>query len=186
MEGTMGEIRMFAGTFAPMYWAYCDGTVLPIANYSALYAVIGTVFGGDGITNFALPDLKGRIPVGTGQGPGLANVVLGQKAGNNNFAITNNELPIHSHGATATFAPKVGLDTGSIVLTSDPTNNFPGQTPSASAIYTATATANVFMGSNPVTMQINPAGNSIPFSIMQPYLGMNYVICTEGIFPSRN
>jgi microcystin-dependent protein len=185
MEGTIGEIRLFAGTFAPMYWNYCDGSLQSIANYNAAYAILGTTFGGDGVNTFAMPDLKGRIAVGTGQGPNLPLINLGDKAGAYQLNLTSNTMPTHTHAATATtVTQKAG--TGKVSLVSDPTNNFMGQTPAATPIFTATPTANVFMGSNSVNVQIGSSGNGLPFSLMQPYLGMNFIVCLEGIFPSRN
>jgi microcystin-dependent protein len=184
MEGYISEIRMFAGNFEPKYWSFCSGQTIAISSNQALFSLIGTIYGGNGTTNFMLPDLRGRVPVGTGTGTNLPTVSLGQSSGTPTVTLTQNQLPTHSHSATASVKPQAG--TGRVTLGCDPTNAFMGQTPSGTAIYTATATDNVFMGSNAVSIQIDNSGNGMPFSIMQPYLGMNYIICLQGIFPSRN
>jgi microcystin-dependent protein len=184
MDGTIGEIRMFAGNFAPLNWNYCDGTRIAIQTNTALYSILGALYGGDGNTYFLLPDLRGRVPVGVGQGTNLPTIALGETNGAYQHTLTNNELTSHTHTATASVTPQAG--TGRVTLVCDPTNAFMGQTPSGTAIYTTTPTANVFMGSNPVAVQIGNTGNSTPFSLMQPYLGMNYVICLYGYYPSRN
>jgi microcystin-dependent protein len=184
MEGYIAEIRMFAGNFEPKNWAFCSGQILAISTNQALFSLIGTYYGGNGVSNFQLPDLRGRVAVGVGPGSNLPPIVLGEQAGKLSATLTQNELPTHTHTATATVTPKAG--TGKVSLVSDPTNNFMGQTPAATPIYTATPTANVFMGSNSVNVQIATAGSGQSFSIMQPYLGMNYIICLYGIFPSRN
>jgi microcystin-dependent protein len=184
MEGTIGEIRMFAGNFAPLSWSFCNGAIIAIQSNSALFSILGTTYGGNGTVNFGLPDLQGRVPVGAGAGAGLPIVDLGDKDGAYQVGLTINELPPHIHTATATVTPKVG--TGKVSLVSDPTNNYMGQTPAATPIYTATPTANVFMGSNTANVQIGLTGSGLPFSLMQPYVGLNYIICMYGTYPSRN
>ncbi len=96
-EPFLGEIRMFSGTYAPRYWALCDGQILDIASYSSLFALIGTTYGGDGRQSFALPDLRGRVPIGYGAGPNLTNRILGEKSGLENINISINEMPEHNH-----------------------------------------------------------------------------------------
>ena len=184
MDGYIAEIRMFAGNFEPMNWLFCAGQTLAIQNYTALYALIGTIYGGNGTTNFMLPDLRGRVPVGTGTGHNLPAVSLGESSGATSVTLTQNQLPTHTHTATATVTPKASTDKLSLV--SDPTNNFLGQTTSTNPIYVASPATTVQMGSSPVNIQIADAGNGLPFSIMQPYIGMNYIICINGIFPSRS
>jgi len=177
MEGTIGEIRLFAGTFAPKYWAFCQGQMLGIAQNTALYSIVGTTYGGNGTTTFALPDLRGRVPVGTGQGPGLPAVSLGKMAGTPNVTLLLSNLPAHSHFLQVSNLP--GDST-------DPSNNFPAVLNDASG---QDATNNGYLASYNTTLNpqaVSVSGNNMPVNIMQPYLGMNYIICMYGIYPSRN
>ena len=191
MEGTIGEIRMFAGTFAPRNWAFCAGQLLSISQNTALFSILGTTYGGNGQTTFALPDLRGRAPIGAGQGPGLTNISLGEVSGTETVTLLTTQMPAHTHTATATV-------TGTVTpqCYSNPGN---GSSPASS--YNAGAAANgpytargqtpdSTMGSSPIAATANVtigiAGNSQPVPIRNPYLGMNYIICLFGIFPSRN
>jgi microcystin-dependent protein len=192
MEGTIGEIRMFAGNFAPRSWAFCNGQLLSIAQNTALFSILGTMYGGNGQTTFALPNFNGRTAVGTGTGAGLANVNLGEVAGVTNVTLTLNNLPAHNHPATATITgtvnPKALADTG---LGDDPTNAFPAIPSASNKLYTSGAQApDAAMGASPITataqVNVGIAGSSQPVDIRTPYLGMNYIICLDGIFPSRN
>lgn len=172
-EPFIAEIRMFAGNFPPRGWAFCQGQILSIAQNTALFSLLGTTYGGNGQTTFALPDLRGRVPVGTGQGPGLPSVNLGEISGSPTHTLIITEMPAHNHSVMV---------------------------PASSAIGTLDAPANgsVPAASNQRSAQFAPSGNvqlsatagisggSQPFSIMQPYLGMNYIIAMEGIYPSRN
>jgi microcystin-dependent protein len=179
MEGTIGEIRMFAGTFSPRTWAYCNGQLISIAQNTALFSILGTTYGGNGQTNFALPDFQGRVAVGTGTGPGLPNVQLGEKAGTNNITLTSANMPAHNHIVTGQVTPQAATDGG---LNSDPNGRFLG--PGA---FFAGAADNINMAPILATgLTTAISGNSQPFSIMQPYLGMSYIICMFGIFPSRD
>ena len=101
MEGTIGEIRMFAGNFAPRYWAFCQAQLISIASNTALFSILGTTYGGNGQTTFGLPDFRGRVAVGVGTGPGLSNVVLGEMGGSSTITLTTNNMPAHNHTATA-------------------------------------------------------------------------------------
>lgn len=181
MEGYIAEIRMFAGNFAPRSWAFCQGQTMSIAQNTALFALIGTIYGGNGQTTFALPDFRGRVAVGTGQGPGLPNVIQGEMAGVNNATLLINNLPAHNHPVTGTATLKANNDAPN---STDPT----GRYLAASNVYTNQAgdIANMNAGAIGLALTSGIAGNNQPFSIMQPYLGMNYIICLEGIFPSRN
>ena len=192
MEGTIGEIRMFAGTFAPRNWAFCAGQLMSISQNTALFSILGTTYGGNGQTTFALPDFRGRTAVGTGQGPGLTNISLGEVSGTETVTLLTTQMPAHTHTATATVtgtcAPKCLDDTG---LGDTPGGQFPAISTAGSKIYTnATQTPDATMGSSPIaataTVTIGIAGNSQPVPIRNPYLGMNYIICLFGIFPSRN
>jgi microcystin-dependent protein len=176
MEGTIGEIRLFAGTFAPRTWAFCEGQIMAIAQNTALFSILGTTYGGNGQTTFALPDLRGRTAVGPGTGPGLTNRNLGEQAGTENVTLIASELPAHNHNLLVANVPadKTEPTGNSIASVADITEN-------AMPSY-KTATPNVAL--NPSS--ISPAGGSQPHNNMPPYLGMNYIICLEGIFPSRN
>jgi microcystin-dependent protein len=180
MEGYIGEIRMFAGNFAPLYWAYCQGQLMSIAQNSALFSILGTTYGGDGQVTFGLPDFRGRLALGTGQGPGLSSYELGQMAGTEATTLQLSNLPTHSHPVIGTVTVKA---TGDGITGVDPT----GRNFGAGNTYT-TATDLVDMATGNTNVQLNtvPVGNNIPFANLQPYLAMNYIICTEGIYPSRN
>lgn len=184
MEGYMAEIRMFAGNFAPRMWAYCAGQILSISQNTALFSLLGTTYGGDGQTTFALPDLQGRVPIGTGTGPGLSTVTLGEKDGTptNTLSITN--LPTHNHTAAATVNPAANSGGRGVTTTNTPINNFPVATSDSNNIYATSA--NVQMGQSTVAVNVGLTGSGFPVNNLQPYLGMNYIICLYGIFPSRN
>lgn len=184
MEGYMAEIRMFAGNFAPRFWSFCDGSLLPISQYSALFALLGTYYGGNGTTNFALPDLRGRVPVGTGTGQGLQTVELGELSGATENTLLLSNMPAHNHTAAATVNPAANSGGRGVTTTNTPANNFPVATSDSNNIYATTA--NVQMGQSTVAVNVGLTGLGQPVNNMQPYLGMNYIICVEGIFPSRN
>jgi microcystin-dependent protein len=189
-------IILFGGNFAPRSWALCWGQILSIAQNTALFSLLGTTYGGNGQTTFALPDLRGRVPRGTGQGPGLPNVDLGQLAGTESITITINNMPMHNHTASGN-----GLTVAQSASTAASTTNIPGNGlvpamlptigggPSATTIkgYAAQDNTTTLAASNVGgTLTTNVAGGSQPFSIMNPYLGLNYIVATQGIFPSRN
>jgi microcystin-dependent protein len=178
MDEYLGMVKLFAGSFAPNNWAYCDGTLLSISQYSALYAVIGTTYGGNGTTTFALPDLRSRVAVGAGKGPGLTPYQPGQAAGTEAVSLSAQQMPVHSHNT---------LTSQTIATTNNPAtgilaqSNYPNaETGDPITSYTYAAT------SNGQAANISSAGGSQPVSLMQPYLGMNYVICINGLFPSRS
>jgi microcystin-dependent protein len=179
MEGTIAEIRMFAGTFAPRTWLFCNGQTMSIAQNTAMFSLLGTTYGGNGQTTFGIPDFRGRVAVGTGTGPGLPNIQLGEMAGTPTTTITTAQMPAHNHVITGGVTPQAATDGA---IGSDPTGRFLGP-----GNFYAAAGDNVGMAqisANGLTVSV--AGNSQPISIMQPYLGMNYIICQFGIFPSRN
>jgi len=182
MEGTIGEIRMFAGNFAPRNWAFCQGQLLSIAQNTALFSILGTTYGGNGQTTFGLPDLQSRVPVGVGQGPGLSSYQLGQVSGAENTTLLVTNMPAHAHpfSANASMACHTGAGNAD-----SPATNIPAGSASDEN-YTAAASANAAMAPITVSGNTSPAGGSQPFSNLQPYLGMNYIICMFGIFPSRN
>lgn len=179
MEGTIGEIRLFAANFAPRNWAYCSGQIIAIATNSALFSILGTTYGGNGQTTFALPDLRGRTAISAGNGAGLPSHALGEAGGQHDVTLTINQIPAHNHAAT------VGASTNA-PSTNDPTGNSIASSTRGAAmpsIFSAPP-ATVPMGLGSVTVDV--AGNGQAHSNMQPYLGMNYIICLYGIFPSRN
>ena len=181
MEGTIAEIRMFAGNFAPKNWAFCNNQILPIAQNTALFSLLGTTYGGNGQTTFALPDLRGRVPIGTGQGPGLANISLGELSGSPSVTLTTATLPAHNHPLTGAVTPTANNDgTG---LSNNPTG---GRMGASGNIFTTATDELVNMAPAASTLAVGVNGSSQPFSIMPPYEGMNYIICMFGIFPSRN
>ena len=174
-EPYLGSIVIFAGNFAPRGWAFCAGQLLPISQNTALFSILGTTFGGNGQTTFALPDLRGRAPVGAGQGPGLTDVNLGEMAGQENVTLLTANMPSHSH--------LINCD-NSGESSAAPSGLIPGVAGDRGAnvnIYSNNA-ANATMNAQMVA----PAGNGLPFGIRDPFLGLNFIIATEGIFPSRN
>lgn len=181
MEGTIAEIRMFAGNFAPRNWAFCSAQVISIAQNTALFSLLGTTFGGNGQTTFQLPDFRGRVALGTGQGPGLPSVQLGEVAGSPSVTLLTGNMPAHNHPLTGSVNLQVNNDTSG--LSDDATNK---RFAATGQIFTAVITDLVPMAAAQSTLAVGVNGSSQPFSIMPPYLGMNYIICMFGIFPSRN
>lgn len=178
MEGYfIAQITIFAGNFAPLGWAYCNGSLLSIDQNAALFSLIGTFYGGDGQTTFGLPDFRGRIPIGAGQGPGLPNYTIGQMAGVPSTTVTTNQMPAHTHTATATIPA-----TGSNASSNNPSSRIPAAT--NSSYYAASSVADGFLAGT--TGTVNPTGGNVPLTLGMPVLGLNYVICLEGIYPSRN
>jgi microcystin-dependent protein len=179
MEGTMSEIRMFAGNFAPRAWAYCQGQLLAISTNSALFSLIGTTYGGDGRTTFALPNLAGRAAVGTGNGPGLSYVNLGEMDGTETVTLLQQNLPVHNHAASGIYHPYANNGQG------DETNPGGGYMSSSTSGDLYASSSNTAMGSTNATVTLGLSGSTMPHQNMQPYLGMNYIICMQGIYPSR-
>ena len=181
----MAEIRMFAGNFAPRGWAFCWGQIISIAQNTALFSLLGTTYGGNGQTTFALPDLRGRVPRGTGTGPGLQNVNLGEISGSPSHTLIITEMPAHNHVAVPG-AVRMPCSSGA-GDTDDPTDAMLAVSAKGDEQYLASGgTATGFLPGTVQGVTIGIAGGSQPFSIMNPYLGMNYIIATEGIYPSRN
>lgn len=172
-EPFLGEVRIFAGNFAPRGWAFCQGQLLSIAQNQALFALLGTTYGGNGQTTFALPDLRGRSPVHWGSGPGLPSVSLGEQGGSEAVTLIASEMPAHSHGvrASSELANATAVD-----------NGLPGaKVRGGLDIYTASG--------SPVALAAGTVSNSgagQPHSNMQPALALSLIIAVEGIFPSRN
>jgi microcystin-dependent protein len=177
MEGTIGEIRMFAGNFEPKSWAFCQGQIMAISGNTALYSILGTTYGGDGRSTFALPDLGGRTAVGAGQSGGTSQYQLGQQTGSENVTLTPGNLPPHVHQQMASSdAPVQNTAEGAVLASNTRSTN-----PPMANIYAANADNSVAMGS-----MTAPAGGGQPVNVVQPSLGMNYVICLFGTFPPHN
>jgi microcystin-dependent protein len=171
-EPFLGEISMFGGNFAPRGWAFCDGQLLSISQNTALFSLLGTTYGGDGRTTFALPDLRGRVPLHQGQGPGLGSYTLGQNGGSENVTLTTGQMPSHNH--------LVNVDTGDNGTTSHPNNQYLASSGGVSIYNSVTDSSTL----NPGTVQA--AGGNQPHANLQPYLCIDFIIALEGIYPSRN
>ncbi|WP_422377465.1 phage tail protein [Roseibium sp.] len=170
-EPFVGEIRMFAGNFAPRGWAFCDGQLLAVSQNDALFSLLGTIYGGDGRTTFGLPDLRGRIPLHQGTGPGLSPRRLGSKGGAENVTLTTNQLASHTHDFNANVAP---------ATVATPQGHLLAQT-AALSIYRAEAqTVSMASGS------IQNTGGSGPHTNLMPTLCINFIIALFGIYPSRH
>lgn len=168
-EPFLAEIRIFPFGKVPRGWAACNGQLLPINQNQALFALLGTTYGGDGRVTFGLPNLQGRVAVGAGQGPGLPAVTLGQSQGEENHTLTVNELPMHVHIATANSDTATAVSPAGAVWAN-----------SAALPYSSAG------GSTMNAAAVTAAGGSQPHANMQPYQVLNYCIATQGIFPSRN
>jgi microcystin-dependent protein len=179
MEVFLGMISIFGFNFPPRGWAFCAGQILSIAQNTALFSLLGTQYGGNGQTTFALPDLRGRTPIGQGQGPGLSNYTIGQVSGTETSTLTINQLPGHSHTLLATTAAGDTAVPTNKILSASPST---GSGPNASSLKTYSSAVSNTQTAN----STNTVGGSQPFSIIQPYLTLNYSIALEGIFPSRN
>lgn len=167
-DAFVGEIRLFAGNFAPTGWAFCHGQILPISQNTALFSLLGTTYGGDGRSTFALPDLRGRVPVGFGQGPGLSNYSLGQKTGSESVTLNTSQLPSHIHNVE---------NLSEMNFKSSPADKSDAKVLVAGSPAGSTAVS---------TVKTASAGGSQAINNVQPALGMNYIIALQGVFPSRN
>ena len=179
MDGVIGEIRLFAVDFAPRNWAFCQGQTLSIAQNQALFSILGTTYGGDGITTFKLPDLRGRVPVGA---PPRGSFTLGQQGGVETNVMGINTMPSHTHAASGTV--KFGAKSGKGSYGDSPSKNFYAQVGTGVNNYGTTNDA--VMGSSSVNVTVNNTGANAPINNMQPYTCLNYIICLNGIFPDRN
>lgn len=179
----VGELRTFGFQFAPKFWAQCNGQLLPINQNQALFSLLGTQFGGNGTTNFALPDLRSRMMVGQGTGAGLPNYVIGQAAGTPTVTLLQTNLPQHIHTLQATVTQPASSGGGGA---DTPLGNIPSNTGSE-LNYAAPAAANgALASSGPVNVASQIAGANQPLTIMPPFLTLNTCIALQGIFPSRN
>ena len=171
MEGFLAEIRMFGGNFAPRGWVFCNGQLLAIADWTAVFSLVGTTYGGNGTTTFGVPDLRGRVPVHPGTGLGLTNRTLGEMSGVENVTLLATNLPSHTHG----LLPSTGTP----------------DTASPASAFLPVGSSRIYAGAGPAggalaTASLGPAGSSNPHTNMMPFAVTNYIMCVEGIFPSRN
>lgn len=180
-ESFIASIFLFGGNFPIRGWAQCDGQIMSIAQNTAVFALLGTTYGGNGQTTFALPDLRGRAPISPGQGPGLTSHVLGEAAGTPTVTMTLSQLPSHSHQAVGGVTVSVS---GNSANTDEAAGSLLANT--NAPFYNTGSTPGQFLNGTNLNLQEGPAGGSQPISIMQPYLAVNYLICLQGIFPSRN
>jgi microcystin-dependent protein len=178
MEPFIGEIRLVGFTYAPQGWAFCDGQVLAIAQNTTLFSLLGTTYGGDGQTTFALPDLRGRVAVGRGTGAGLSTRSLGETAGSESRTLLTSNLPAHTHAVTAT----VRLPATNARAT---TNRPVGAVPAAGGSYAAADGTAPNTPAEVTDGAVGISGGSQPFDVMPPYLGSSYIIALEGIYPTR-
>ena len=171
MDPFLGQIQAFGFNFPPRGWAFCDGQILSIAQNTALFALLGTTYGGNGQTTFALPDLRGRSIVHPGQGPGLSSITQGERAGSENITLTVNNMPAHNHNVTVAVNSGSGEESSSTSYLSSHAGAF-NEAPTSGAVLAGVNQTN--------------AGGSQPVSIRNPYLGVYVSIALQGIFPSRN
>jgi microcystin-dependent protein len=172
-EPFIGEMMMTGANFCPRGWAGADGQLLPINQYQALFSLLGTMYGGDGRTTFGLPDLRGRVPLHSGNGPGLSMRRQGEKGGEEQHGLALNEMPPHQHALNASSGkPSQDVATGNLMNAQGRKREFvpPG--------------AGVLTPMHPTT--VGPTGSGVPHNIMQPYLSVRFCIALQGIFPSRN
>jgi microcystin-dependent protein len=175
MDPYLGDIRLFAGSFAPAGWVLCDGRLLAISEIDALYAIIGTTYGGDGVNTFGVPDLRGRLPVGNGNGTGLSPRVMGQQFGVESVTLLTTQIPAHNHSFNAsTTAPSTSPSPAGTVFAHSDTDK----------IYVSSPTGPAPETMNAATVQAT--GGTQPHNNIMPTTAINYIMCTAGIFPSRN
>jgi len=169
----VAEIRIFTGSFAPTGWALCDGQLLPISQNTALFSLLGTTYGGDGKSNFALPNLQGSAPMQQGQGPGLSLRDLGEIGGEQNVTLLVTEMPVHSHGIQA----------GASSDSASPVNSTWGSGQKGFGNVYAAFNAPTNTPMNPAALSVS--GGSQPHNHMMPFLGLTFIIALQGVFPPR-
>jgi microcystin-dependent protein len=181
MDSDIGFIYLFGGNFAPRNFALCEGQLINIATNTALFSILGTTYGGNGVNTFGLPDLRGRVAMGADQGPGLTPRVLGEISGTETTQLTQNNLPPHNHNLNVSAsAGTTGAPTATTYLAKGPAT---GSGPNAVLLKTYTTNSpDTTLG----PLSVSGGGGNQPFSIVQPYLVLNYIITIFGIFPSRN
>ena len=171
MDPFVAEIRIFGFNFAPKGWALCDGQILPLSQNTALFSLLGTTYGGDGKSNFALPNLQGNAPMHPGQGPGLSLHDLGETGGSQTVSLLESEIPSHSHGL---------LCNAAVANRTNPAGNSIARV-SSGAPYAPAGSTSAQLAPQALT----PAGSDQPHNNMQPYLTLNFCIALQGVFPPR-
>ncbi|EEI92879.1 phage Tail Collar Domain protein [Sphingobacterium spiritivorum ATCC 33300] len=194
MDGYIGEIRFFAAGYAPLNWAFCQGQLIAVRSNTALFSILGTTYGGNGTTTFGLPDFQGRTIIGAGSGPGLTPRIIGEQGGAANVMLTLPEMTAHNHVVTRNGGPKLKISSAN-ATTATPANGMsiarPGYMEGANFVTTlgfvsAAADTVLEAATNNITFNTDVKGGNIPHSNVQPYLGMNVMICLYGNFPARN
>ena len=170
----LAEITLFAGNFAPRGWAFCNGGFIAISQNTALFSLLGTTYGGNGITTFGLPDLQGRLPMHFGQGPGLSSHVLGEKGGAEAITLTTSQMPAHTHA--------VNIGTGGAADNANPVGRYPA-TPASGSPYTGVGGAQMAPGTG---TSLASSGGGLPHNNLMPSLCVTFIIATQGVFPARN
>ena len=181
-EPFIGEIKILGFNFAPQGYQTCQGQLMSIAQYTALFSLIGTYYGGDGQTTFVLPDLQGRASIGQGQGVGLPSYLIGETAGSTTTSLLTANLPAHVHSGTG-ISVSIPVSTGGSDIAS-PEGAF--LCDRGVEVYSSISTSGKNYGASTVSGNTGSTGSSIPLDIMNPYLTINYSIAVEGIFPSRS
>lgn len=180
MEGFIGQIMMFGGNFAIRSWALCDGQLLPISQNTALFSILGTTYGGDGRTTFGLPDMRGRSPMHFGNGPGLTPRSLGQRFGQENVVLNNTQIPSHTHSAATTTQIAVSAAAGG-----ESTVN--GQhIANHTSAFNEDPTDGAFLAGATSSTTVANTGGNLSHNNMQPNMVVTFLICLQGVFPSRN
>lgn len=186
----LGEIRMVGFSFAPNGWALCAGQLMSISQYSALFALLGTTYGGDGVNTFGLPDYRGRSPVGMGNGTNLTPIIQGQASGTENVNILSTQMPSHTHVATGTGTFSVAGAVSNPTVTPSATNSVLGASgggPGSASIWSDALNSPITLtNTETLTINVGATGGNQPLPIRNPYLGTNFIIALNGIFPSRN
>ncbi len=170
----LGEIRLFAGNFAPAQWHLCDGSLLPISGNEALFSLIGTTYGGNGVSTFGLPDFRGRLGIHEGQGPGLSSYALGQTGGALEVALTSQTAPSHNHSLNTAGTAAATPNTG-------PTATF-ANTTDQNVMYVKDGASGATQAS-PASTTLSQSGGGLPHENLMPGLTVNYIICLSGIYP---
>lgn len=180
MEGVIGYTTLFAGNFAPRGWALCQGQILAISQNTALFSILGTTYGGNGTTTFALPDLRGRAVRGAGQGPGLSPVDLGEVNGTEVTTLTSLTMAAHAHTTSVTITPAASTSAS----TTSPVNGV--YATNSELLFNGSADSNLRPYQATLTVSPPAGASSQPFLIVNPILTLNYLICMQGVFPARN
>lgn len=183
MDPFIGQIMMFAGNFAPQGWAKCDGQLLPIAQYQALFSILGTTYGGDGRSTFGLPDMRGRVPLAPGNGPGLSPYNQGPGGGREEVYLNVTNLPSHNHTAAGTVKATFVPPTGGANSASPDGTNIAGQ---AGTNQFSNGASNVHMAQDNVTVTVGNTGGGLPFDVRQPWTCVQFCIALVGIYPPRS